>query len=134
MGARGRSPSILRRAIKNLLVQHKATGIDFSEIARRFGSVDRRRLTQTLKNLRQCGEAHCERAAPGRTGIWFPASANPDYVSDAVSPADWRRLQMARKTDQDNPIVFYGSELKGGRCNSVWEYARHMQSINEALA
>lgn len=127
MGARGKQPSILRQAMKNLLLQHKAAGIEFSEIERRFGSIDRCRLHQTLKNLRQCAEAYCERAKGNHTGLWFPASPSPDHLSSVVSPADWKRQQRARQADQTSPIVFYGDHLRGGRCASVWEYARHHQ-------
>lgn len=132
MGARGRSPSILRQAMKDLLAQHKTTGIEFSDIERRFGTVERRRLLKMLNNMSDCAEAYCKRSDRGHAGVWFPAAADPDKVPETISPADWRRIQRARMADQADPIVFYGAGLKGGRCSSVWEYARRMQAATGA--
>jgi hypothetical protein len=126
MGARGRT-SILREAMKSLLQQHKDKGIEFCLIEQRFGAVDRRRLCKLLDNLRLCGEAHCVRSAPGGTATWYPGSDDPDRAPATLSPADWRRIQLARQSDKANPIVFHGQRLPGGRCASVWEYARRHQ-------
>lgn len=120
--------------MKELLAQHKTTGIEFGEIERRFGAVERRRLLKLLDNMSQCAEAYCERADRVNTSRWFPASADPDKVPDTISPADWRRIQLAKKIDRENPIVFYGQHLKGGRCASVWEYAQHMRAAAGARA
>lgn len=133
MGARGRT-SILREAMKSLLLQHKDKGIEFNLIEQRFGAVDRRRLCKLLENLRQCGEAHCKRAKLGATATWYPGSDDPDRTPQTFSPAEWRRIQLARQTDQANPIVFYGHHLPGGRCASVWEYANHMRAAAGARA
>lgn len=133
MGLRGRK-SVLREAMKSLLLQHKYTGIEFAIIEQRFCAVDRCRLLKLLENLRHSGEAYSERATGGRSGLWFPSSANPDHEGVGISSTDWRRIQLARQADQSNPIVFYGSGLKGGRCASVWEYAQHMRSSAGARA
>lgn len=133
MVARGRT-SILREAMKSLLAQHKATGIEFSDIERRFGAVDRSKLIKLLNNMRLCCEAHHKLSDVGRTAIWFPGSADPDKVPNTISPVEWRQQQRARQADQEQPIVFYGSALKGGRCASVWEYAQHMRAATGAQA
>lgn len=128
MAMRGRT-SILREAMKSLLAQHKDKGIEFALIEQVFGSIDRCRVINLLRNLRSCGEAYCKKSVVGRTGIWFPGSADPEAEDMTVSPADWRRLDRARRTDQANPIVFCGQNLRAGRCASVWEYARHHQEM-----
>lgn len=133
MGLRGRK-SILRQAVKSLLLQHKDKGIEFALIEQRFGAVDRRRLIKLLDNLRLCGEAHCQRSEVDCTAIWFAGSDDPDFVPATFSPAEWRRIQLARQADQANPIVFHGQRLPGGRCASVWEYARHMRAAAGARA
>jgi hypothetical protein len=126
MGTRGRT-SILREAMKSLLLQHQDKGIEFCLIEQRFGAVDRRRLCKLLDNLRLCGEAYCIRSMPGNTATWFPGSADPEREPQTLSPADWRRIQLARQADRATPIVFYGSQLRGGRCASIWEYAHHQE-------
>lgn len=124
--ARGRT-SILREAMKSLLEQHKDQGIDFAQLLQRFGTIDRSRLIKLLSNMRLCGEAHCTRSKAGETATWFPGCADSDSTPPPISPAEWVRLKRARLSDQATPIVFYGQQLQGGRCASVWEYARHYQ-------
>lgn len=126
MGLRGRK-SILREAMKSLLEQNRANGIAFALIEQRLGAVDRSRLIKLLDNMKLCGEAHCTRSKVGDTATWLPGCEDPDSAPPTISPAEWVRLKRARQADQANPIVFYGSDLKGGRCASVWEYARHYQ-------
>lgn len=127
MGQRGRK-SILREAMKSLLEQHKDRGIDFAQVQQRFRTIDRCKLIKLLNNMRLCGEAHCTRSKAGGTATWFPGCDDPDTAAPTFSPIEYRRLQLARQADQAAPIVFYGQQLAGGRCASVWEYANHMRS------
>lgn len=121
--------SPLREAVKALLNQCGASGIEFSELEQRFGAVDRTRLTKLLANMRQCGDAHFRRPKPGCAAVWYAGSDETNAAApDVLSPMEWRRQQRARLADKRSPIVFYGQRLKGGRCASVWEYARHMQA------
>ena len=124
--ARGRT-SILREAMKSLLEQHKDQRIDFAQLLQRFGTIDRSRLIKLLSNMKLCGEAHCTRSKVGNTATWYPGSDDPNSAPSTFSPAEWRRQQLARLADQATPIAFYGERLLGGRCASVWEYARHHQ-------
>lgn len=114
--------SILREAMKNLLRQHFAQGIEFSEIERRFGAVDRSRLIKLLDNLRQAGEARCERSEVGKTARWFPGAGGAKPATEA------KRTQRARLLDRIQPLEFYGERLTCGRCASVWQYAAQFQS------
>lgn len=117
--------SILREALKNLLQQYHATGISFADIEQRFGSMDKRRLLKLLSNMRTYDQAHCKRVAGCRSGQWFPG---PDPSAPAgLRQSEWLRVKRARLADQAAPIAFYGQQLAGGRCASVWEYARHHQ-------
>lgn len=126
MGMRGRK-SILRQAMKSLLEQHKDRGIDFAQVQQRFGTIDRCRLLKLLSNMKLCGEAYCKRSKAGETATWFPGCDDQNSASTTFSPSEWRRLQRARQSDMATPIVFYGQQLPGGRCASVWEYARRYQ-------
>lgn len=119
------STSLLREALKNLLQQHQAAGIEFSAIEQRFGSLDKRRLVKLLSNMRTYDQAHCKRSTGCRSGLWFPG---PDPSAPAgMRQSEWLRVKRARLADQATPIAFYGERLLGGRCASVWEYAQHHQ-------
>lgn len=126
MELRGRK-SILREAMKDLLQQHKANGLQFDLIEQRFGAVDRRRLIKLLENMRLCGEAYCKRSKVGNTATWFPGCVDSGAELSNLSSAEWVRLRRARLADKASPIVFYGDHLPYGRCNSVWEFARRHQ-------
>lgn len=121
--------SILREAMKDLLRQHGARGIEFAVIEQRFGAVDRSRLIKLLENMRAAGEARSERSAVGKTARWFPGTGGAKPSTEA------KRTQRARVLDRCQPLALYGERLACGRCASVWDYAaRFRQQQHQAGA
>lgn len=117
-----RQPSQLTQEVLQVLRQHGEAGVDFFVLAAHFPpSVDRLRISKTLSNLRQRGQAHseCLRARAG--GRWFIGNGGASF--DVVSPTEFKRIERARRMDRVRPIVFYGQNLTAPRAASVWTYA-----------
>ncbi|WP_041388943.1 hypothetical protein [Polaromonas sp. JS666] len=122
---RGRN-SALRDAIRDLLKQHARDGILMTDVAQRIEVVDRKRISKVLHNLRTIGEAFCVNQQGRLSGLWFPHSGERVRKRQANN-VEFKRIQRARLEDQINPLVLYGQSLAGGRCASVWDYARAFQ-------
>lgn len=123
----GGRTSILRNTMRNLLEQHGKAGIEFSTIAERFGSIDRRQLHKLLHNMRLAGEARCERQGFGLAGRWFFIPASERRLMSMEN--ERRCTRYAQHLDQVAPLQFYGDRLPAGRCASVWVYAGRMGGI-----
>jgi hypothetical protein len=119
----GPQQSELRQALTRVLAQYGSTGVDFCVLVQHFGpGVDRPRISMTLANMRNRGQAHSKCNSRAEGARWF---IGPDENSvDRPSSADYKYIQSARQKDRLRPIVFFGDGLIAPRCVSVWTYAR----------